>query len=219
MTKIPSEDSTSLANAREYSPTRQANAYNHLVPVYEARHEIFQPVRNIVLDSVLNGLPTGSTALEVGCGCGASLALIAQRGYAVEGVDFSPEMVAAARKHSGRRVDCLDFMNHTFDRQFDLVFAQAFIHLFPKHKTQRVIGKLQALARLRVFFSTTLNDQSSEGWEQKDGVVRYRSRYTLSELQELIARWTTNSGWRAHSFELMDPLEKRWLDVILTREN
>jgi SAM-dependent methyltransferase len=175
-------------------------------------------VRRTVLDWALNGLPLEATALEVGCGCGASLALIAQRGFRAVGIDFSPGMVVTAQEHSGCPVTCVDFIAHTFTEQYDLIFAQAFIHLFPKSEVSGVLRKLQSLARRRVFFSTTINECSREGWEEKDGAVRYRSRYTRRELHELIIT-TAGSEWSTDSLELADPLNKLWLDVILTRTN
>jgi SAM-dependent methyltransferase len=210
---------TGICNAEQYSPVQQAGAYNDLVTIYESRHELLQPVRHSVLDWALTDLPVGSTALEVGCGAGASLQLIAQRGFNVEGVDFSSKMTAAAQERSGCSVKCVDFTRHTFEGQYDLVFAQAFIHLFPKQQVQEIIKNLQTLARRRVFFSTTINDRASEGWEHKDGVVRYRSRYTRTELHDLIALVSSGLGWQSDSIELKDPLEKQWLDVILTRDH
>jgi 2-polyprenyl-3-methyl-5-hydroxy-6-metoxy-1,4-benzoquinol methylase len=218
MTRQSIENFTPRAGTEPYSPARQASAYKDLIPVYESRHDLLQPVRHIVLKRVLSDLDPGSTVLEVGCGCGASLALIAAQGFKAEGLDFSPEMVAAAHKHSSCPVACVDFTTHAFkEQQYDLVFAQAFVHLFPKHTVKDIIKKLLALARRRVFFSTTINELPSEGWEPKDGVLRYRSRFTRVELHELIAGVTINCGWRAEAFELKDPLEKLWLDVILTR--
>lgn len=219
MPKHSVDRSTSIPSVEQYSPAQQAIAYDCLVPVYQARHELLQPVRHIVLDRVLRGLESGSTVLEVGCGCGASLALIADRQFSVEGVDFAPEMVAAARERARCPIACVDFMSHRFERQYDVVFAQAFIHLFPKRVVGDVVQRLLALARRRVFFSTTINDQPSEGWELKDGVSRYRSRYTLSEIQDLLSRMTSDTNWKMDYFELMDPLGKNWIDVILTREN
>jgi|SRR5665213_1447437 len=204
------------APVEDYSKARQVTAYNQLVSVYEARHDLLQPVRHTVLDWALAELPSEGTALEVGCGCGASLALIAQRGFRAVGIDFSPDMVMAAQEHSGCPVTCVDFIAHTFTEQYDLVFAQAFIHLFPKNEVIGVLRKLQSLARRRVFFSTTINEQSREGWEEKDGAVRYRSRYTRGELNDLIIA-TAGSEWNPDSLELGDPLNKLWLDVILTR--
>ena len=200
----------------EYSKARQVTAYNQLVSVYEARHDLLQPVRHTVLDWALAGFPSGSTALEVGCGCGASLALIAQRGFQAVGIDFSPDMVVAARDHSGCPVSCVDFVAYTFTEQYDLIFAQAFIHLFPKNEVFSVLRKLQSLARRRVFFSTTINGSSREGWEEKDGAVRYRSRYTRAELHDLITA-IAGTEWQPDSLELPDPLGKLWLDVIITR--
>jgi hypothetical protein len=79
-----------------------------------------------------------------------------------------------------------------------------------------VLRKLQSLARRRVFFSTTINDFSREGSEEKDGSVRYRTRYTRRELHDLITA-IAGTEWQPDSLELPDPLGKLWLDVIITR--
>ena len=205
------------SDSEYYCPTRQCTAYGELADVYETRHELLQPVRNIVLDRVLRGMKKGSTVLEVGCGCGASLALMNERGFDVVGIDFSPVMAASAERLSGCKVKCGDFMTHEFEKQFDLVFAQAFVHLFPKVSVGAVIGRLLGLASFRVFFSTTLNASSTEGWEPKDGVMRYRSRYTKPELLSMLQDISSTGVWTVDHFELMDPLNKNWLDVILTR--
>lgn len=203
--------------SKQYSAARQSTAYGELAGVYETRHELFQPLRNVILDRVLDGVKTGSTVLEVGCGCGASLALMRERGFNVAGIDFSPVMARRAESRSGCKVTCGDFMVHEFGIQYDLVFAQAFIHLFPKAAVREVLRKLLALARLRVFFSTTLNQFTSEGWEVKDGVMRYRSRYTRSELLLILQEICPADVWKVEHFELADPLNKNWIDVILTR--
>lgn len=43
------------------------------------------------------GLPAGGAVLDVGCGTGRHVAIVAQRGYRVSGTDSSPAMLARAR--------------------------------------------------------------------------------------------------------------------------
>src|SRR5205085_11535401 len=123
--------------------------------------------------------------LDVGCGAGAYLALMVQRGLKAEGVDLSESMAKAARERSGAVVPVGDFVKLDFERQFDLVFSQAFVHLFPKKDVLRVVEKMKGLAKKRVYFSTSLRTAPGEGWEEKDGIQRYRSRYTRAEFIEL----------------------------------
>ena len=195
--------------------TRQARAYDTLLPVYQSRLSLLQPVHGVVLDRVLDGFECDLSVLEVGCGFGSSLQLIAKRGFCAEGIDMAPEMVQAARRLSGCPVICGDFLQHEFSKRYHLVFAQAFVHLFPKAMACEVIRRLQSLALRRVFFSTSLASRSSEGWEDKDGVVRYRSRYTVSEFMDLVELSTSGTPWRVEFFDLPDPLGKNWRDIIL----
>ena len=48
------------------------------------------------------GVPPGATLLDAGCGTGRYADELARHGYAVEGVDQSPELIATARQSVGR---------------------------------------------------------------------------------------------------------------------
>ncbi len=52
------------------------------------------------LDTVLRGLPAGTSAIDVGCGDGASAAMLAARLERVVGLDYSLEAIAAAHSRS-----------------------------------------------------------------------------------------------------------------------
>ena len=201
----------------DFCPAQQARAYGELLPVYESRLSILQSVHAVVLDRVLEGMPVGASVLEVGCGAGSSLQLLADRGFRAEGVDISSEMANAAHIRSGCPVHCADFLKFDFPRQYDLVFAQAFVHLFPKALALNVVCRLKSIALKRVFFSTSLAEKSSEGLEKKDGILRYRSRYTSSEFLDLVAASVSDKEWHAEYFDLPDTFGKKWRDVILHR--
>ncbi len=53
----------------------------------------------------LLGLPTGARLLDVPCGQGRHAHLLAEAGYDVDGIDYSPQLLAVARQRgSGRRL-------------------------------------------------------------------------------------------------------------------
>jgi SAM-dependent methyltransferase len=78
-------------------------------------------------------LPTGGTALDAGCGEGQDLVFLAERGYAVTGVEFTPEGAEKARRLLAEQSipgeviqqDLRDFTEACIrdGRTFDLVLA------------------------------------------------------------------------------------------------
>src|SRR5262245_64390868 len=55
------------------------------------------------------GVLPGATLLDAGCGTGRYAGELARRGYAVEGVDGSGELVETARRLVGRHGDSVSF--------------------------------------------------------------------------------------------------------------
>src|SRR3970282_1090528 len=50
------------------------------------------------LPTIIGAVPSGATALDVGCGAGRSTRFLRRLGFDVVGVDISAEMVALARE-------------------------------------------------------------------------------------------------------------------------
>ena len=75
-----------------------------------------------------HGVPEGASVLDLGCGTGGHAVPLARRGYAVTGVDRSPEMVALAvekaqRESLGARFEVGDIRTLRLDRTFDAVIS------------------------------------------------------------------------------------------------
>jgi SAM-dependent methyltransferase len=67
---------------------------------YAARERVWSGRANPALVEHAGGLPPG-TALDVGCGEGADVVWLAERGWRVTGLDFSPVALERARAHAG----------------------------------------------------------------------------------------------------------------------
>lgn len=77
-------------------------------------------------------IPDGGRVLELGCGMGRFTALLADRGFAVTGVDLSPDLLVVAREHCGDRAtllcaDTAEIEQHV-SGPFDAVVAFFFLH-------------------------------------------------------------------------------------------
>ncbi|MDB4876081.1 MAG: Methyltransferase type 11 [Gemmatimonadetes bacterium] len=72
--------------------------YEPLFSLERDRHEVAR------LTDIL-GLPSGARVLDVPCGQGRHAHLLAEAGYDVDGLDYSPELLAIARKRgTGKRL-------------------------------------------------------------------------------------------------------------------
>ena len=169
-------------------------------------------------------LSSDSKIIDIGCANGDNLAIFQELGFQnLYGLDISPEMVKYAQAKTNATIQAKNFNDYN-DEQADLVFAQAFIHLFPKADVSSIIQKMLSLAKKRVYFSTTIHDFSKEGLEQKDktDAIRYRSRYTSEELLSIIKHQLFNQKpekfqWRVAYFFATDPLGKQWINVIFDK--
>jgi SAM-dependent methyltransferase len=84
------------------------------------------------LDRFLALIPPAAAVLDIGCGSGKPIARhLIDRGYAVTGIDSSPEMIAMCREHApGGDWQVADMRTLAVGRRFDGVLAwDSFFHL------------------------------------------------------------------------------------------
>jgi SAM-dependent methyltransferase len=167
----------------------------------------------------------GSTVLDVGCGVGLALSMLAARGLQASGVDISPRMVELARErvapvdsdrgsHTGVVVG--DFLTADLDT-YDAIWEQALLHLFPSVLEPHIFGRFRALLNPGgiLSLSTTVSTVSWEDWETKTDYSAAPARYRRSMTVDELIRVLQSYGFRLlDRWATTDPYRKTWLTVI-----
>jgi SAM-dependent methyltransferase len=109
-------------------------AFDSVADVYDGpagNNAVVRWMRGQLIERVTTLAPPGSSLLDLGCGTGIDLVDLAARGYRVAGVDWSPQMITAAR----RRIERFDVSDsarvlaigmHQLDRldqRFDVIYS------------------------------------------------------------------------------------------------
>ena len=94
---------------------------------------------------------SGARVLDIGCGAGRTTAALAQRGYRVTAIDYSPDMVAATRSR-GLDAEILQMDAATLafaDRSFDaaLFSFNGLDGIFPSQLRRRALGEMHRVVR------------------------------------------------------------------------
>ncbi|HTP65136.1 MAG TPA: class I SAM-dependent methyltransferase [Geobacteraceae bacterium] len=82
-----------------YSYLNLAEQQNHMWSDRQIEDEVALCARRNLLQVFLDYLPKGERILEAGCGLGAWLIKLKNLGYAVEGIDFDPQVVGRLREY------------------------------------------------------------------------------------------------------------------------
>jgi ubiquinone/menaquinone biosynthesis C-methylase UbiE len=123
--------------------------YRRIAAFYDAAVEPFNAaLRSYVLKIAKPS--AGMKVLEVGCGTGTNLALFADRGCEVSGMDLSPSMLDLAKKKLGSSADLRlgDASNMEFeDGSFDMVVAFLTLHEMPTAVRSPVVAEMARVTK------------------------------------------------------------------------
>lgn len=85
--------------------------------------------------------PAGSRVLDLGCGNGTLTEVLAQRGYSVQGMDASPELIALAKEqHPGLLFTEGDATAFVLPEPVDVVFSNAVFHWIDRDRQPLLAG-------------------------------------------------------------------------------
>lgn len=158
--------------------------------------------------------------LELGSADGYLTGLLAEKGYDVTAVEYTPQMCEATRRNApSAKVVEAEFLSHHFDDTYDVILCSAFVHLFPPPYDRAVLLKVRDLLADGgiAYLATTVHSEYSSGYEAKGSSGhRYRTRYTHEEVVDLI----TSAGLEVrthHSAQDRLEAEKVWGNWFVAR--
>lgn len=142
-----------------------------------------KPLADPRLDAFIAALPTGGTALDLGCGPGHSAALMARAGLRVTATDPVPEMVALAAQHAGVDARLASFDDINGINLYDGIWANFSLLHAPRADMPRHLAALaQALkpgGRFHIGMKTGTG-------HKRDPIGRLYTYYTDAELTGLL---------------------------------
>lgn len=162
--------------------------------------------------------------LELGPGAGEVIRTFDERGCYTAAIELSTKMAEVAKKNSPHTVfllhDILSF--HDFlQEQFDIVFAGAFLHLFPLEDEERILRKIRKWMSGESLFClyTTIHAVSEEGIFPKDDygahIEHFRRRWNRNDLCSFL---TANGFEIIASFENYEAdRNKQWFNLLLKK--
>ena len=158
--------------------------------------------------------PGGGTALDVGSGCsGRFIRLLESRGYAVEGLDVSAQMIALAKtRHPHVTFHHADVCEWVPAKQYDFISAWDSIWHVPLDRSESVLRKLcGALTPGGVFIWTTAGLDAPE--EKRDSSMGPPVYYSVPGLPNTL-RTITEAGCICRHLEY-DQLPEKHVFLIV----
>ena len=195
--------------------------YDSLASEYERKVSKRRDFNESVISNFVPYISTGKKVLDIGCAVGLDTAVFVEKGFVVTGIELSVEMADYARKRNpSSNIIVGDFMNISFDEKFDAIFAQAYIHLYPKNESNDVLLKMKNLLTIDgvAHITTSKSMISNEGWFAKNDYTgnhkRFRKHWTKNELESSLL----SVGFSIiNYYEIMDPYCKTWM--VFTAKN
>ncbi|MDE2019876.1 MAG: methyltransferase domain-containing protein [Patescibacteria group bacterium] len=200
---------------------KNRKTYDALAKEYDEKAAVRKTYNAGIFDRFSQFITTGKEILDIGCAVGLDLENFTEKGFIPTGIELSGEMVKRARKRNpGAKIYEGDFIKLEIQGQFDAVWAQSFIHLFPKKEVPDVLGKIRNCLKDEgvAYFTTTKSEKSSEGWVEKADYTgnhkRFRKHWIKNELQETFEQ----AGFSIlEYYEINDPFNKTFMIFTLKK--
>ena len=160
-------------------------------------------------------LPEGARILDVGCGSGRDTLAFKNKGYQVDAIDYSEELVKKATQLTGIPVRLQSFYEIDADQAYDGIWACASLLHCERTRLKEVIGKLLSALKpnglLYMSFKygdsdrekdgrqfTDLNEEQAEALrKQFNHVQQIKQWVTIDQRPERQEKWL-NLLWKKH---------------------
>ena len=91
----------------------------------------------------------------MGCGSGRDSKYFLYKGYSVKAIDGSKELCKLASNNIGQEVECADFLDLSYNEEFDAIWACASLLHIDKKDLNKVINNLhKALKKNGIIYAS-----------------------------------------------------------------
>lgn len=133
--------------------------------------EFFNTTLHVDMESLyqafLRYLPQDAFILDLSCGSGRDALAFRQKGYRVEVIDYSRELVVLASQQTGLQVRFESFYDLSDQSRFDGIWACASLLHCERHRLKEVIGRMINALKLNgvlyMSFKYGENDREKDG--------------------------------------------------------
>jgi ubiquinone/menaquinone biosynthesis C-methylase UbiE len=144
----------------------------------------------LLLDELVERLPSGADVLDAGCGAGVPVTKKLSQYFNVTGIDFSREQIALARQLvPDAQFVCEEITTLTFaDNSFDAICSYyAIIHI-PRHEHQGLLHNFHRIVKPSGYVLLCLgaNDLDDDIDENYHGVAMYWSHYDAATYRRMM---------------------------------
>ena len=156
-------------------------------------------------------LQEGARILDVGCGSGRDTLAFKNKGYQVDAIDYSEELVKKATQLTGIPVRLQSFYEIDADQAYDGIWACASLLHCERTRLKEVIGKL--LSALKPNGMLYMSFKYGNGDRQKDG-------RQFTDLGEVQAKALLGQFYRVQQIQQWITIDQRperqekWLNLI-----
>lgn len=161
-------------------------------------------------------LPEGARILDVGCGSGRDTLAFKKKGYQVDAIDYSEELVKKASRITGIPIKLKSFYEVDDYEAYDGIWACASLLHCERTRLKEVIGKL--LSALKPNGVIYMSFKYGSGDRQKEG----RQFTDLNEVQvkELLNQWDDVSQLKQWiTIDQRPNRSEKWLNILLKKIN
>ncbi len=163
----------------------------------------------------LKYVPTSGSIVDIGCGSGRDLKYFKDLGYKAVGIDASEKLCEIARKYSGCKVECCDFLTWNPPEVYDAFWANAsLLHLKENEILEFFASKTKFLKEGGVVFFS----MKSGIYEGYDSNGRYFTPFSEFLLEEIIKQSGLSLTKRTKRKDCLSRKDFIW-EIVVLRKN
>lgn len=174
-------------------------------------------------DKFLSLLNNGASILDVGCAGGFKTNYMKEKGFIVDGIDFSEEMVSDAQKRfKDINFEVLDVYDlDKLDKKYDGIFCQAVLLHIPKKDILEILEKIKTRLNDSGIVHIALKEKRDSGVEEEIKrendygyeYDRFFSYYSLDELREYFNKLDLNIVYE----DIVSSGRSNWINIIVKK--